>query len=205
MLELPQAGKYAAIYADPPWRFKTYNEKGRQKCPDWRAFKGSPSLHYDTMSAQELRALPVGSIAAKDAALFMWFSWPMLEEAMQLITAWGFKYKTCAFSWTKAHMGQIDMFRDDADALMGTGYWTRANNESCLLATRGKPKRLSRSVRMGIIEPRREHSRKPDCVYSRIEHLVDGPYLEMFGRQRRANWDAWGNQVDKFQPVRAVA
>jgi N6-adenosine-specific RNA methylase IME4 len=99
----------------------------------------------------------------------------------------------------KAHAGQIDLFRDDVDVLVGMGYWTRANSEPCLLATRGKPKRLHRNVRMGIIEPRREHSRKPDCVHHRIERLVAGPYLELFGRQERPNWTVRGNEVGKFK------
>jgi N6-adenosine-specific RNA methylase IME4 len=98
----------------------------------------------------------------------------------------------------KAHAGQIDMFRDDLDASVGMGYWTRANSEACLLATRGKPKRLNADVRQGIIAPRREHSRKPDGIHARIERLVAGPYCELFARERRPGWDAWGNEVDKF-------
>jgi len=81
---------------------------------------------------------------------------------------------------------------------MGLGYWTRANSEVCLLATRGKPKRKHADVRQAILEPRREHSRKPDCVYDRIERLVDGPYLELFARQTRPGWDSWGLEVNKF-------
>jgi N6-adenosine-specific RNA methylase IME4 len=78
------------------------------------------------------------------------------------------------------------------------GYWTRANTEPCLLATRGRPKRLNADVRQAIIEPRREHSRKPDGIHKRIERLVAGPYLELFARQQRPGWDVWGNEVDKF-------
>lgn len=100
--------------------------------------------------------------------------------------------------WMKADARQVEMFRDDADVQMGLGYWTRANTEYCLLATRGKPRRLSKSVRQGIIEPRRQHSRKPDCVYGRIEQLVEGPYLELFARTQRPGWTAWGNQTDRF-------
>lgn len=195
--DLPR-GHYGAILADPPWHFKTYNEKGRQRCPDWKRFKGSPSRHYDTMTIDDLAALPVADVAADDCCLLLWVSWPMLPDAMRLISAWGFEYKTCGFDWMKAHAGQLDMLRDDADVLMGMGYWTRANSEPCLLATRGKPKRLSAAVRQGIIEPRREHSRKPDCVHGRIERLVAGPYLELFARQQRPGWDTWGNETSKF-------
>lgn len=81
---------------------------------------------------------------------------------------------------------------------MGTGYWTRANPEQCLLFTRGSPKRLSASIEKLIVSPRREHSRKPDEIYERIEKLVGGPYLELFSRQERAGWKTWGNQVGKF-------
>ena len=108
-------------------------------------------------------------------------------------------YKTCAFAWMKAEGTQVDLFQDDIKASMGMGYWTRANSEVCLLATRGKPKRLSASVRQGIIEPRRDHSRKPDCVPGRIEQLVAGPYLEMFARTRRVGWSVYGNETNKFQ------
>jgi N6-adenosine-specific RNA methylase IME4 len=192
------ADHFGAILADPPWRFKTYNEKGRNRCPDWRTFEGSPVRHYDTMSLQEIAALPVDAIAARDCVLFLWVSWPMLEDALKIIEAWKFTFKTCAFDWMKAHVKQIDLFREDGDALMGNGYWTRSNTEPCLLATRGKPKRLNRDVRMGILEPRREHSRKPDCTRERIERLVGGPYLELFARSERAGWSSWGNEVGKL-------
>ena len=200
--DLP-VGHFRAIYADPPWHFKTYNEKGRQRSPDWRPFEGSPSVHYDTMNADDIRALPVQALAAPDCALFLWICWPLLDEAMDLIRAWGFTYKTCAFAWTKAHAAQVEMFRDDADGQIGMGYWTRSNSEVCLLATRGKPKRVAKNVRQAIIEPRREHSRKPDCVYGRIEQLVDGPYLELFARNTRPGWTSWGNQVGKHREVAA--
>lgn len=143
--------------------------------------------------------MPIADLAAEDCCLFLWSCWPTLEDAWSVISAWGFEYKTCAFDWIKAHAGQVEMFRDDADALMGMGYWTRSNSEPCLLATRGRPKRLNADVRQGIIEPRREHSRKPDCVHERVERLVPGPYLELFARQRRPGWDCWGNETDKFQ------
>lgn len=195
MLSLPRAGEYACILADPPWRYEVWSGKGTARSAD---------NHYSTMKAADIAALPVSEIAAPDCVLFIWVTWPTLLQAIELISAWGFAYKTCAFDWMKAHAGQIDMFRDDADALMGMGYWTRANSEPCLLATRGKPKRLSKGVRQGIIEPRREHSRKPDCAHGRIEQLVPGPYLELFSRQARPGWDSWGNEVDKFAPLKAA-
>jgi N6-adenosine-specific RNA methylase IME4 len=150
------------------------------------------------MAIEDIAALPIKSIAADDCALFLWTCWPTLSDAWDLLEAWDFEYKTCAFDWMKAHAGQLDMLRDDTDALVGMGYWTRANSEPCLLATRGKPKRLHADVRQGIIEPRRQHSRKPDCVHERIERLVEGPYLELFARQSRPGWTTWGNEATKF-------
>ena len=196
--ELPRH-HYGAILADPPWRFRTWDQ--RTAIPRTRSSGTniSAATHYATMELDEIRALPVGELAATDCSLFLWACWPNLLDALALIEAWGFEYKTCAFCWTKAHAGQVELFQDDIEGLLGLGYWTRANSEPCLLATRGRPKRLAADVRQAIIEPRREHSRKPDCVHGRIERLVAGPYLELFARARRIGWDAWGNEVDKFR------
>lgn len=195
--DLPR-NHFRAILADPPWHFKTYNEKGRKRSPDWRPFEGSPSIHYDTMGAEEIRRLPVADFAADDCCLFLWICWPLLPEALQLIEAWGFVYKTCAFDWVKAK-NQVELFGNEPAVQIGMGYWTRSNSEVCLLATRGKPTRLRADVRQAIMEPRRQHSRKPDCVYGRIERLVAGPYLELFARATRPGWTSWGNQTDKFR------
>lgn len=184
-------GQYRAIYADPPWHYRVWAEGSNPRLA---------SAKYSVMDSDGIGALPVAELAADDCALFMWMTWPQLAEALQVITAWGFTYKTCAFAWMKANNTQPDMFRDDLDAQVGMGYWTRANSEACLLATRGNPKRLNMDVRQGIIEPRREHSRKPDCVPGRIERLVAGPYCELFARTTRPGWDCWGNQTDKFRP-----
>lgn len=195
--DLPK-NHYGAILADPPWRFAVWSGTEVVQARESKSTYKPASVHYRTLTTDELAALPVGSVAAKDCALFVWSCWPTLLEALSVIEAWGFKYKTCGFDWMKAHAGQVEMFRDDFDALMGMGYWTRANSEPCLLATRGKPKRLNADVRQGIA-PRREHSRKPDGIPERIERLVAGPYLELFARQRRPGWDCWGNEVDKFK------
>lgn len=187
--DLPK-GHFKAILADPPWSFNVWSKdtgSGR-----------SPESHYSTMTMGDLAALPVAELAAPDCVLFCWVCWPSLPDALRTIEAWGFTYKTCGFDWMKAHAGQIEMFRDDGDVQVGMGYWTRANTEPCLLAVRGKPKRLNADVRQGILEPRRQHSRKPDCVHDRIERLVAGPYLELFARAPRKGWTVWGNQTDKF-------
>jgi len=180
---------FAAIYADPPWSYRTWSAKGSGR---------SAEQHYNVMSTNDICALPVSSVAADDAVLFMWTTWPTIRDAFRVIEAWGFEYKTCAFDWLKADVSTIDLFPDPKTADMNLGHWTRSNGEACLLATRGKPKRQDAGVRMGIIEPARGHSRKPYCVYQRIERLVAGPYLEIFARNAKSGWTALGNQVGKF-------
>ena len=204
MDDLPRK-HFGVVYADPPWRFKTYNENGRKRNPDWRPFKGSPSKHYDTMDLEAIKSLPVKDVCADDCVLLLWMCWPMMPEAMQVINAWGFTYKTLGFDWIKAELWdrrQTELLEEldpiPPDDEIGMGYWTRSNPEACLLATRGKPKRLNADVRAAIIERRREHSRKPECAHGRIERLVAGPYLELFARAPRDGWTVWGNQTDKF-------
>lgn len=154
------------------------------------------------MGLSDLMLLPVREIAAKDSVLFLWISWPMLPHALRLIRRWDFEYKTCAFAWIKADARQVEMFHDEITAAVSLGYWTRSNSEVCLLATRGRPRRLAADVRQAIIAPRREHSRKPEGIHDRIQRLVAGPYLELFARQCRPGWTAWGNEIDKYQPVK---
>jgi N6-adenosine-specific RNA methylase IME4 len=196
--DLPK-GHFGAILADPPWHFEVWS------LPPPGGHVRHASEHYRTMPIKDIYALPVADLAAEDCVLFMWVIWPMLEHGLQSIEAWGFKYKTCGFAWMKADGRQVEMFHDEVTPDMLTGYWTRANSEVCLLATRGKPKRINADVRQGIIAPRREHSRKPDGIHERIERLVGGPYLELFARQQRPGWTVWGNQTDKFEPVREAA
>jgi N6-adenosine-specific RNA methylase IME4 len=193
-------GHYGAILADPPWRFRTWDQ--REAIPRTRSngTNVSAATHYGTMPIEELQALPISELATSDCSLFLWCCWPNLLDALSVVDAWGFEFKTAAFVWTKAHAGQLELFQDDIETLMGMGYWTRANSEPCLLATRGRPKRINADVRQAIIAPRREHSRKPDGIHERIERLVAGPYLELFARQQRPGWDCWGNEVDKFAP-----
>lgn len=186
LTDLPQAGRYGAILADPPWAFKTYS--GKTGTPH-----RSAEDHYRTVEKASLADLPVGAIAAKDCCMFMWVVDSHVDQAIELARAWGFGFKTIAFIWMKtAQNGQ---------PRIGMGYWTRKSAEVCLMFTKGKPKRLDKGVREMIIEPRREHSRKPDAQYALIERLVAGPYVELFARQSRPGWDSWGNQVGKFNAV----
>src|SRR5262249_28834895 len=144
--------------------------------------------HYKTLDGLDILSMPVAELALPDSVLFLWISWPLLETGLATIRQWGFQYKTCAFAWMKANGTQMHMFDDEIQPDMLLGYWTRANSEVCLLATRGQPRRLNADVRQGIIAPRREHSRKPDGIHDRIERLVPGPYLELFARQERPGW-----------------
>lgn len=188
-----ERGGYRAILVDPPWNFTPWSVSGGP-----RSERRDATRYYDTMSIDEICALPVGDLAARDCMLFLWATWPMIEDAFRVVRAWGFTYSTCGFLWAKAHARQIEMFRDDLDGQVGMGFWTRSNSEPCLLAIRGKPKRLNKDVRQAIIEPRREHSRKPDCVRERIERLVAGPYLELFARSTRPGWDVFGDETGRF-------
>jgi N6-adenosine-specific RNA methylase IME4 len=178
------AGPFGTILADPPWSFLTYGKK--RTTPHRCAVD-----HYRTMTAGDLCALPVADAAARDCALFMWVVDSHLAEAIELGRAWGFDYKTIAFVWGKTTL-------DGAQFRIGMGYWTRKQAEVCLMFTRGKPRRLGRGVRQMIAEPRREHSRKPDCTHARIEALVAGPYLELFARAPRPGWAVWGNDTERF-------
>jgi len=177
--------KYGAIYADPPWSFRNWSAKGTGR---------NAVSHYDCLDFERLAALPIADLVANDCALFIWAIDPLLPRALDLIHAWGFEYKTVAFYWVKLNSAA----KHSADYFTGLGYWTRANPEQCLLATKGKPIRQAKDVRRLVVERRREHSRKPDCVRERIERLVSGPYLELFSRETKPGWDCWGNQAGLF-------
>ena len=188
MDDLPR-GHFGAILADPPWAFLRWSGPAIP----------AREQPYNSMSMAQIAELPIRYICADNCVLFLWVTWPMLMDCLKVVESWGFTYKTCAFSWMKADPYRL--FADDKTPFAGLGYWTRANTEPCLLATRGKPKRLKADVRQGIIAPRREHSRKPDEIHGRIERLVAGPYLELFARQEHAGWTTWGNEVGKFGRV----
>ena len=185
-------GPFGVIYADPPWSFKSWSDKGKNRAPDAMVRqKGLAERHYATMGMNDIKALPVAARAAKDSALFLWAVDCMLPEALATMEAWGFAFKTVAFTWAKTN-------RCSEGWSVGLGYWTRGNPEMCLLGTRGKPRRLSAAIRQLIVAPRREHSRKPDEARERIEQLLPGPYLELFARSQRPGWIAWGDQADKM-------
>lgn len=198
--ELPKH-HFGAILADPPWQFEAWNKETRVMKRGSKTTYLAARAHYDTLSITDLGKLPISLFAADDCCLFIWVTWPNLVGGIEVIKNWGFEYKTCAFNWMKGHAGQIELFEEEIIPLMKMGYWTRASSEVCLLATKGKPKRLNADVRQGIIAPIRQHSRKPDGIHERIERLVAGPYLELFARQERKGWTTWGNETKKFKAI----
>ncbi|WP_287827091.1 MT-A70 family methyltransferase [Oscillibacter sp.] len=179
MIPLPDK-KYSIIYADPPW---SYQNKGT---------RAAASKHYGIMTVEDIKKMGVGAaggIANDDCALFMWATFPMLKEALEVIEAWGFTYKTVAFNWVKQNKSGEGLF-------MGLGNWTRSNSEICLLAVKGKPKRVSAGVRSVVLSPLQRHSQKPAEVRDRIVELMgDLPRIELFARETAPGWDAWGNEV----------
>lgn len=178
---------YGVIIADPPWRFGLWSDNGEEK---------SPQSQYQCMTTSDIAALPVGDLAGGNCALLMWATAPMLPDAFRVLEAWGFRYVT-AGAWAKqSSTGNKWAF--------GTGYVMRSAAEIFLIGTIGSPKCVSKSIRNLIVAPTRGHSRKPDDQYSIMESLYPDAFkLELFARQRRDGWDAWGNQTDKFSGVAA--
>lgn len=190
--------RYEFITADPPWSFKTYSDKGKDK---------SPEKHYATMTLDDIAALDIQQIATKDCILGLWATWPLLPEAIEVGRAWGFTYKTALFVWVKQTV--------NGELFMGLGYTTRANSEPCLLFTRGNPGKYvqdkgvhqiietsDRPTLPGfddvIYAPVGRHSAKPEAFYRRVDRLFYSSVnkIEVFGRCRRAGWSVLGNEIN---------
>ena len=178
--------KFKVIYADPPWTFEVYSGKGKQR---------SAERYYDTLTSDEIKALPVAQLADKDCALFLWGVCPDQPAALEVIRAWGFEYKTVGFVWVKTTATAAVVTLDDDGLHWGMGYWTRSNVEPVLLATRGNPQRINKDVHQVVIAPVGEHSEKPEEVRRRIERLLNGQYLELFARKPAPGWTTWGNEL----------
>jgi N6-adenosine-specific RNA methylase IME4 len=166
------AGPYDVIYADPPWRYANQAPRSQDRIESY----------YPTMPIEDIRAIPVENLAASDAALFLWATSPLLPEALSVMTAWGFTYKT-SMAWDKGRMG--------------LGYWVRVQHELLLIGSRGNPGRpLTRNICSVISEPRGPHSRKPDRARRNIEAMFPtARRIELFARMRTPGWDAWGNEA----------
>lgn len=179
---LPPDIQAHAILADPGLAFVTRSPKGEGR---------TPQHHYRCMSFGELAALPIRKCAAPDCFLLTWVPLRSVYLVKPLMTAWGFEFSGAGFAWAKQNPKGSGWF-------MGTGYGTRHNVEVCWLGRRGSPRRKSAGVRELIVAPVREHSRKPDEIYRRIEALCDGPYLELFARQQWPGWTCIGDESDRF-------
>jgi N6-adenosine-specific RNA methylase IME4 len=173
---LPE-GKYNIILADPPWQY-------------WEGGEKNQSQHYNTMTLEEIKQLPVQNIAGDNCILFLWATFPYLKETIEVMETWGFKYSTVGFVWVKS-------LKDGDGFHFGCGSWTRANAEICLIGTKGSIDRKNASISQIIYEPIREHSRKPDSVREKIVQLVGAlPRIELFARQITEGWDVWGNETN---------
>ena len=173
--------KYNVIYADPPWSYSVT----KQTIPSRSSVKPYVPMRY-----VDILEIPVHKVIDDDCVLFLWATMPMLPEALHLIKAWGFEYKTVAFTWVKKAKTKEGWF-------WGMGSWTRSNGELCLLATKGNPKSVSHSVHSVIDSPVAKHSKKPDETRDRIVTLCgDVNRLEMFSRDKTDGWDVWGNELD---------
>lgn len=195
-------GHYGAIVADVPWHFKARTAI-QSTNPGSRR---DAERHYETMSLQDINHLPVASLAAKDCHLFLWTTGPNLEQAFEVISAWGFKYSTLAFTWVKLKRSldtrQLRLTATmESDLHVGLGLTTRKNCEFVLLGRRGNPRRIAKDVREVIMSPVRQHSRKPDELFERVERYCAGPYIELFARQSRPGWMTWGDEKRKYDRV----
>lgn len=193
-------GEYRCILADPPWHFRA---RTALQVGNWTSRRDAEK-HYPVMGVDDIAAMPVKALAAKDAHLFIWTTGPCLRQTFEVMEAWGFRYSAVAFTWVKLKRSfdarQLRVLPTlESDLHVGLGLTTRKNAEFCLLGRRGSAKRNAKDVREIILSPVREHSRKPEEARERIERYCDGPYLELFARSRRPGWDAWGNQTEKFE------
>lgn len=185
---------FGLIEADPAWAWTSY--AGKASAPH-----RTQEAPYPVMSLNEMKALPVADLAAKDCLLHMWVIGSHLDQAIELGRHWGFTFKSDGFVWVKTGK------HDPAVRPISMGKWVRKQVEYGLLFSRGKPSRTDAGVRQlietfddrVIYAPKREHSRKPDERYERLERLASGPYLELFARQQRPNWSTWGNETTKFE------
>ena len=184
--------KYRIVYADPPWYF---DQGIRSGCEDDTEFKyytpeTTPGGKYRMQTTEWICDLPVRDISLPNAVLFLWTTDAHLEQAIQVMNAWGFKYKTVAFYWNKktSKNKQVCYY----------GHWTMKGTETCLLGTRGRPHVFvtSHRVRQLVEARRRGHSQKPDEVRRRIVELMgDESRIELFARERHEGWDAWGDEI----------
>ncbi len=173
--------RYAVLYADPPWDYQGQTQHGGKGIAD----TGGAVRHYPTLTLADLKRLDVPNVTADDALLFLWSSSPHLDQAIDLLKAWGFQWATVGFVWDKQRVNP--------------GFYTMSQCELCLVGKRGRiPKpRGARNVRQLVSALRGEHSEKPAEVRSRIDAMFPTqPKLELFARNTTPGWHVWGNEVE---------
>lgn len=177
---------YSIIYADPPW---AYNDRAASTGRWGGAINHYPTMIPAEIAAMEMNGRLVSEYAAEDAVLFLWVTFPMLQDCFQVIESWGFTYKTAGFVWFKTN--------NDGTPYMGLGNTTRQNVELCLYSKRGRGlERLNAGVSSVVLQKRSQHSAKPPVVRDRITQLFgDVPKLEIFARDVVGGWDYWGNEA----------
>lgn len=173
--------KYKIIYADPPWE---YSSDPNSKRGIW----GLAQQQYKTMDTQKIKSLPIQTITDDDCILFLWATFPNIQQALDVINSWGFEYKTVAFVWEK-----LDK-TNNVPKKYGLGWYTRSNCEIVMLGRKGKFDRKSASVQQIVKSTIGSHSEKPDEIRKRIIQLCgDLPRIELFARTKIHGWDVWGN------------
>ena len=156
--------KYQIIYADPPWQYNSRANSGTK-------FGGGAAKHYNLMSMEDIKNLPINELADENCVLFLWVTFPLLDEQIKLFQEWGFRYKTLGFSWIKLN-------KNNKKTCFGIGFYTKSNCEVCLMGMKGKLKPVSNRVSSAVLSVRREHSRKPDEIRDKIVELLV-IYLEL--------------------------
>jgi len=178
-----QNKKYDVIYADPPWDYGKMKERKKEHRG------GNPQSHYQTMSIEDICSLPINEISKDDSCLFLWVTNPKIQLGFEVVKSWGFKYQTM-ITWVK-----ID--NSGKPINNGMGFYFRGSTEHILFATKGKFKIPPNLRSPNIIMSRRDsHSKKPIETYNLIEKVTNGDKLELFARNKRDNWDVFGNEVD---------
>ena len=180
--------KYSIIYADRPWSYESFSGKTDKDFLNKKRIWGMAESNYETMSLDQLKQLPVDTIADDNCILFMWATFPNLQQGLDLIKAWGFEFKTVGFVWEK-----FDKTNNVAKKY-GLGWYTRSNCEIVMIGRKGKFNRQSAAVQQIVKSTISKHSQKPDEVRNRIIKLCgDLPRIELFARTKVHGWDVWGN------------
>lgn len=204
--------KYNIIYADPPWDYNDKRDKHPRLC-------GGASVHYPTMKTKDLVLLPINEITDDNCMLFMWATFPNLPDALELMKAWGFKYKTVGFTWVKTNKIQrsVEDYHPKhqiigsaetgfSSPFFGIGYYTKSNAEVCLIGVKGKPIKISNDISSIIISPKEAHSKKPDEVRNKIVELCgDIPRVELFARTETPGWDTMGLDINRISIEESIS